>query len=219
MINKKLVLLLSLFLLPQLTQATSAKTQPQPRHPLYIGAMGGYGSTTWQGLVPSSDNSNDAIMMSTPVEVSEGGGVWGLFAGYELIPAFAVEASYMHYPDATVSFSPESMFSFDHNKLTDFSTQTETVSLMGKVMFYIPKTTTKLYSSTGIASLHRNDMLLNTWRVTPTFGAGLNRRFGEHVMAEIGANYTAGFGESQLNPTETYLPFLYSVTARLAYCF
>ena len=196
------------------------------RHPLYVGVSGGYGSTTWSGLVPLDlSDEEDPMRLSTPIGVSEGGGVWGFFAGYEFIPVFALEASYMRYPDATVTFDPLSNFNWDHGGsegllgLTEFVTQTETVSLMAKFMVFIPRTTIKAYSSIGAAALHRKDILTDGWIYTPTFGAGFNTDFTPHIMGEIGANFTAGYAEAQLDPTDVYFPFLYSVFVRLAYRF
>ena len=45
----------------------------QAKYPFYIGMLGGYGSTTWQGLVPKKANQNAAIIISTPKSVEEGG--------------------------------------------------------------------------------------------------------------------------------------------------
>src|SRR5262245_58450979 len=85
----------------------AAANRPNPfQHPFYVGVLGGYGSTTWDGLVPTEENQNIALSLSTPLMVREGGGVWGLFAGYEFIPFFAIETSYMHYPAATITFDP-----------------------------------------------------------------------------------------------------------------
>ena len=188
-------------------------------HPFYVGATGGYGSTTWAGLVPSEENQNLAISLSTPIKVNEGGGVWGFFGGYEWTPYFALEASYMRYPKATVTFDSVSLFSFSNDGLTHFATRTETVSAMGKVMLLVPNTELRVYSSLGVAGVHRDDMLASDWRPSPTFGVGFNYHLTEHLMGELGANYTAGYGESQLNPTEVYFPFLYAAFLRLAYCF
>ena len=188
-------------------------------HPLYLGIAGGYGSTTWEGLVPPKKNQNIAMSLSTPTEVSEGGGAWGFFGGYELNPYFALEAGYMRYPDAQVSFDPISIFSFMNDDLTEFSTHTETVSFMGKIMMFIPKSGVRAYSSFGAAGIHREDVLYDHWHLSPTFGIGLNYNFTPHVMGTLGANYTAGYGEAQLNPTDVYFPFLYSITLQLAYRF
>lgn len=188
-------------------------------HPFYVGALAGHGSTTWYGLVPSAENQNSALNMSTPIDVDEGGKVWGFFLGYELTPNFAVEGNYMHFPDATVVFDLMSLFSFDHNDETKLMTHSETYNVMGKLLIPISTTQFRVFSGAGVANLHRKDLLVDYWRITPTFALGLNYRAAEHVMAEINGNYTAGFGESQLNPSKTYFPFLYSVTLRLAYRF
>ncbi len=106
-----------------------------------------------------------------------------------------------------------------NNDQTDLFTKTESVSLMGKFMVFLPRTYVRAYSSVGIASVHREDILADRWKYTPTFGLGLNYHLTEHFMAELGINYTAGFGESNLNPTASYFPFLYSATLHLAYSF
>lgn len=196
-----------------------ATGQITSHHPFYIGVLGGYGSTTWEGLVPAKKSQNEAMMMSTPIRISEGGNIWGIVAGFEFIPFFAIEGNYTHYPDSTVHFDSMSIFSFKNDERSFFITKTETISLMGKVMMPVSDTHFKIFSSAGAARTHRNDMLLDNWRLTPTFGAGLNYRLSDRLMGELAGNYTAGFGESQLEPTNTYFPFLYSVSLRLAYFF
>lgn len=203
-----------------LTSATYALT-PTLAKPswFYIGGIGGYSSTTWGGLVPARENQNMALKLSTPTEVAEGGLVWGAFTGYEFSPHFAIEASYINYPNAKVTFDDSSLFSFTNDGQTTFMSHTQTLMLMAKLMLFIPHSTLRFYSSAGIANMHRDDLLVNDWRLTPTFAIGINQRKGEHLLWEINGNYTAGYGESQLNPTETYFPFLYSITLRIAYGF
>ncbi|OCH97411.1 outer membrane beta-barrel protein [Legionella jamestowniensis] len=213
---KKLVLWCLLFSYP-LSSLANTHEKISPSSHLYIGAMGGYGSTTWEGLVPTRENQNMALSMSTPVKVREGGGVWGAFTGYEFARYFALELSYLDYPDAEVSFDPMSLFSFLNGNRVSFKTKTETVDLKAKIMLQIPKTSIRAYSSVGIAGIHRNDILVNQWRATPAFGAGFNYQLTNHWMLELGGNYTAGYGEAQLTPSDSYFPFLYSVVLRLAY--
>ena len=196
-----------------------AGTEGKARHPLYAGLIGGYGSTTWQGLVPAEKDKNPAITMSTPKTVEEGGFAWGFLAGYEFSPYFALEANYMRYPDSTVYFDEYSIFSAFHDSSTSFKTKTDSISLIAKIMMTIPHSNFRIFSDAGVARLYRNDLLLDDSRITPTFGAGVNYNFTDHIMGEIAGNYTAGFGQSQLNPADGYFPFLYSVTARLAYRF
>ena len=185
------------------------------RYPIYAGIAGGFGSTTWQGLVPSVNNQNMALSISTPTSVQEGGVAWGLFAGYEFTPYFAIEANYMHYPDAKIVFDPDSLFSFDNDGHTLLITHTDTGSIMGKVMLIIPRTTLRLYSSAGVARIERTDEINRDWRLSPTFGVGVNYNFTPRIMGEFGSNYTAGYGVSELNPAKDFIPFLYSVFLRI----
>lgn len=219
MIIKKLAGSFLPFFLYSIACFSNGEKLPPFNQAIYIGLLGGYGSTTWEGLVPTKTNQNSALNLSTPIKVAEGGAIWGLFAGFEFTPAFALELSYMNFPNAKVSFDPMSLFSFENNDKLSFTTKTETLNLMAKVMLPILKTSFKFYSSAGAAEIHRYDLLANHWRLSPTFGVGINYRLGKHCMAEIGGNYTAGFGESQLSPTDSFFPFLYSITARLAYRF
>lgn len=189
------------------------------RYKSYIGILGGYGSTTWEGLVPLPEKQNMAMTISTPTSVNEGGGVWGLLAGYEVTPYFGLEVNYVHYPNATIYFDPESIFTFEHDGDTLFKTQTQVLSFSGRLMLEIPHTLMRGYSSVGLAMLQRKDIITNSWRATPTFGLGVNFNVTERIMAEIGGNYTAGYGESELNPAQDYIPFLYSTFLKLAYRF
>ncbi len=185
-------------------------------HPFYAGFMGGLGSTTWQGLVPSEENQNAAISVSTPISVKEGGWVWGALAGYELTPFFAIEANYLRFSDATVNFDQDSLYAFDHEGLTSLSTQTQTAAIFAKIMLVIPKTSIRLYSGAGVATVWRKDEINNDYRISPTFAVGGNINFSERIMGEIGTNYIAGYGESEINPVKDYIPFLYSFYIKLA---
>lgn len=192
-------------------------TVPPFQKAFYIGVNGGFGATTWDGLVPLQEKQNIALSISAPVKVYEGGGVYGAFAGYEFTPYFAIETSYRHYPSAKIIFDQFSLFAFDHEDRLSFDSRTYTVNLMAKVMLILPNTTARLFSSFGVAGVHRSDELIQQWQPSPTFGAGFNTYISQHLMAEFGFNYTAGYGESELNPAYSYIPFLYSVTLGLAY--
>jgi hypothetical protein len=186
------------------------------KYKFYFGGVGGAGSTTWGGLVPSEENKNNAMSVSTPISVKEGGGVWGVFAGYEITPFFAIEANYMRFPNALVIFDEDSLFAFEQNGLTQLNTETQTGSVMAKVMLIIPKTSMRIYSGAGVANVWRSDEINNGYRVSPTFAFGANINFNERVMFELGTNYTAGYGESEINPAKDFIPFVYSFFAKLA---
>lgn len=188
-------------------------------HPLYLGAVGGWGSTTWEGLVPRADKQNAAMSISTPVSVQEGGRVWGFSAGYELIPEFALEANYMVFPNAKINFDEYSLYTFEQG-IVSLNTKTQTVSLSAKIMFQIPDAPSiRLFSSAGVASVFRQDDINSCYRISPTFAFGLNRMLSDRILIEIGANYTAGYGESEINPVMDFVPFLYSGYGKLAIYF
>jgi len=218
MMQKKILPIIIFLFFTATVHANSETTLLFP-HPFYLGLTGGYGSTTWGGLVPSKNKQNNALNISTPTYVKEGGAIWGAFVGYEFIPFFAIEGAYTRYPDAKVSFDPMSLFTFEHDGLTSLTTKTETVSLMGKIMLVIPNTKIRAYSSVGGAEVHRSDQLNDHWQLSPTFGLGFTYNITDHIMTELGANYTSGAGESELNPAQDYVPFLYSVFFHLGYRF
>jgi hypothetical protein len=189
------------------------------RNPFYVGIEGGYGSTTWDALVPSARKASTALALSTPTNVSEGGAVWGAFAGWELIPQFAVELNYTRYPSAHIYFSKKSLFSFRNKGRTEFTSNTENYGAMAKFMIIIPRTTIRAFSAAGVAGVHRSDVLANRWRASPTFSFGFNYNLTPQWLTELGVNYTGGYGESELTPTDDYVPFLYSVYLRVGYRF
>lgn len=219
MLNKKIIVIIICVLafLYELPSYASELSDNKFRHPFYVGLEGGYGSTTWGHLTPL--NPDVATNLSTPTNVSEGGGVWGLFGGYEFLPQFALEANYMHYQAARLYFDPYSVFTNDYDGRTELTSRTESVSLMAKIMLIIPRSTIRAYSSVGVGVVHRYDAIKNIWRPNPAFGAGLNYNLTDHWMTEIGINYIAGYGEAELNPAKDFVPFVYSAFARLAYRF
>lgn len=196
-----------------------AAQPPTSYKPFYIGLHGGIGSTTWRGLVPSEKNINEALTTSTPILVEEGGPVYGVFGGYEFTPYFAIEANYRHYQSATVTFVELSFFAMDHDDRLHFNTRTESGSLMAKVMLTVPNSIVKVYSSFGLSVVHRADELTKQLQKSPSFGLGLNFNVSPRVLVDFGLNYTAGYGESELEPCKSYIPFLLSGGMGIAYRF
>lgn len=223
MFCKKLfaAILLGLSFFAVSAQADSTTSDEKFRYPLYIGISSGYGSTIWSGLVPPANKTSATLLLSAPVNVTEGGTIWGFFGGWEIIPPLAVEFSYTRYPLAKIYFTQKSLFTFQNKGRSSFSTMTESYNLVGKFMVIIPHSTVRIYSNAGVAAVHRHDLdtPVDHWRASPTFGVGLNYNFTARVMAELGANYTGGYGESELTPANDYIPFLYSVFLRVAYRF
>src|SRR3990167_10206170 len=125
---------------------TAVDTKDIFKYKFYAGGVGGSGYTTWSGLVPLVENQNNAMSLSTPIQVDEGGGVWGVFAGYEITPFFAIEANYMSFPDAFITFDEDSLFAFEQNGMTVLKSKTRTASAMAKIMLIIPKTSLRIFS-------------------------------------------------------------------------
>lgn len=190
-----------------------------PLQGLYVALLGGAGSTTWDGLVPAVDKQNDALMMSTPQRVMEGGFVWGVLAGYEFTPFFALEMDFRKYPKASIFFAEDSLFTFDHDGEQSFISRTESMGLMAKIMLVVPRTNLRVYSSAGFANVHREDNLCHETLFSPAFGVGALTDLNEHLFAQLGFHYVAGYGESDLNPSEVYIPFLYSGFISLGFRF
>lgn len=196
----------------------SSFAQNTYHNPFYIGITGGYGTTTWANLVPKELNA--AMSLSTPTGVSEGGTIWGVYGGYEILPCFAFEGSYMRYPTAHLYFDEMSLFSFYHDGRNELTTRTESISIVGKIMMSIPCIwKLRAYSDFGAAEVHRYDPIVDRWRLSPTFGAGLNYTLNPNTIIELGTEYVAGYGQSELDPADHFIPFLYSGFLRLAYHF
>ncbi|WP_367606175.1 outer membrane beta-barrel protein [Legionella sp. W05-934-2] len=213
---QKLVFILLIFLgIQGPINAKDARTSEN--HRFYFGVLGGAGSTTWRGLVPNLENQNMALSISTPIEAKEGGAVWGGFVDYELSPYFAMEANYIRFPNATVTFDPWSLFAFNNHGQTQLTTKTDTLSVLAKVMMKIANSNWRLYSGAGVSRLHRRDFVVDKSSYSPTFIVGMNTPIHPHFLAEISGQYTAGYGESNLNPSDTYMPFLYAIMVKLAY--
>lgn len=212
------ILLWLVFMWPMLGYSGDMGFNPYA-HRLYAGVNVGYGSTTWQGLVPNIENQNIALSISTPTHVTEGGVTIGGALGFEFSRFFALEANYLAYPSARIFFDENSLFAFETDGRTQLYTQTEAVFLIGKFLVPIPNTVVRAYSGFGFGGIHRNDEINNIWIVTPAFAAGLNVSVTDHIMGEIAANYMAGYGESELNPVQDFIPFLYAIYFKLAYRF
>ena len=86
-------------------------------------------------------------------------------------------------------------------------------------MLTIPETPFRVYSAAGIARVMRKDELLKKTQTSPSVSVGLTYNMTKHLMTEFALNYTAGYGEAELNTCNSYIPFLYSGTFGLAYRF
>ena len=86
-------------------------------------------------------------------------------------------------------------------------------------MVQVARTGIRGFANAGGALVHRQDALVDVGHICPTFGIGLNYVFVQRILFEVGFQYYAGFGKAVLTPVINYIPFLYSVTAKVAYRF
>jgi hypothetical protein len=220
--NKLLCCCLLAFFFPSVSfsaiSLSTASVGNHTQYPFYAGLTIGYGTTTWGELVAPVDETM-MMLLSTPTKVDEGGTIGGAFIGYELFPSFDIELSYMHYANARIFVDPMSLITYDYGVIDSFVSRTNNYSLVGKFLVPIPHSKARIFSSIGPAVTHRQDVVYDHWRLTAAFNVGFDIDISERLMMEIGGNYTAGTGKSEIDPIVDYIPFLYSGYGRLAWRF
>ncbi|MBA2648656.1 MAG: porin family protein [Legionella sp.] len=212
MLKNKIIL--ALLILFETSGLHAIELQPA----FYGGFQSGYGSTTWRGLVPPDVKQNEAILISTPKATNEGGIAYGFFGGYEFSTHFAVEGFYLRYPKADIYFIKDSIFAYEHDRCS-FNSFSTAIGLLAKLMLPLPNTPFRLFSTVGFAHNQRKDEIYEEALFSPSFGAGIVFNMTTHLMAQLGFNYIAGYGESELSPINSFIPFLYSGTLGFAYRF
>lgn len=207
------------FFCGQLCWSNIDNTTSRSLHSWTVGVSGGYGSTTWQGLVPTAANQSEALSLLTPIKATEGGAVWGAFIDYECSTYFGLEANYMQYPTATIHFDKNSLFTFEHDEQESFQSNTRTAFAVAKIMMPFPKTQLRLFSGAGIAGVYRNDIINTQTIASPVFTVGFRNLFSERILIELAGHYIAGQGEAELEPSQDYMPFLYAIYLKIGYRF
>lgn len=139
--------------------------------------------------------------------------VYGLLAGVEVNPQFAVEFNYSHFPDSFITLDPFSTYW----PLTQFVSKTHLFALIAKFMVPIAKTNVRAFASAGAGVTYRCDVLASKAHVGPSFGFGFNYLVNPHSMAELAFQYDAGFARSEVKTLNDFIPFLYSVDVKLIY--
>lgn len=193
------------------TAALAVVNRSYPFHypHLYAGLSIGYGETTWHEL------ATDDILaqFSAPKSAHDFGTLWGGFIGYQFGRSFALEATYMRYPNTRIVLDD---FSF-YYPLIEFTTRTQAYSLIGKFMIPLANSRFSVFLDAGVGFTHRNDVLAKVTRVSPTFGLGFMANVSRHVITELGFEYYAGYGKSEHIPVKDYVPFLFAVYVRIGY--
>ena len=195
-----------------------------PSRTAYIGVNLGGGSTEWKYLVDTTDLPG-ASTGSVPVDVNEGGPSWGVVFGYDVNKNFAIELQYMRFADSNITFDE---LGYDTYGYYNFISRTDAYSLSGKFLVPVGTVPTRLrvFAAVGAGMVERHDaVLLNTMTarmlscITPYLSAGANYSFTRHWMLESGFQYYTGFGVSEVNPVNDFIPFAWDAYARVAYQF
>lgn len=219
----KRIFLVLLFLMLCQTQAVSKNPYLArwKSRSFYFGPILGYGSTDWNMLVANCEPQDvfcqDNIKLSAPLGAGDSGWVWGTTLGYEVKPFWALESMFMRFPNTTVLFNGGYNFYLDRYNLTTMRSTTWAMMTVAKFMTQIAQTGWRGFANAGIDFTFRNDALSNTMRINPTFGVGMNYVLPHNIMLELAFQYVSGYGEANEVPVTKYMPFLYTVHAKLLY--
>tara|TARA_R110000868_G_scaffold410505_1_gene698745 strand:- start:32846 stop:33610 length:765 start_codon:yes stop_codon:yes gene_type:complete len=201
----------------------------------YVGFGMGYGDTDWSQLV--NKTNNPIVQIAAPSSASSGGMTAEAFFGYRLSSYFALEARFVHYPQATVHFNhiyesqlepylPPLPFPLPHNLIPspyhtyDFSTDTADYALVAK--FFVPlsrKHHVDMFADFGVNYTTRQDVVTTQGVYSPTFGAGADWRFAPRFVTSFEFEYAPGTGVTSETPAAQYMPFIFNLSFRLAYLF
>ncbi|OGO94472.1 MAG: hypothetical protein A3F10_02925 [Coxiella sp. RIFCSPHIGHO2_12_FULL_42_15] len=190
------------------------------RRPFYIGPLLGYGSTDWSMLVANCNQDPvcaSGITMSAPLGAGDSGWVWGGTIGYEVKPFWALESMFMRFPSTTVLFQGGYNYYTQYYNLTTLRSTTWAFMGVAKFMTQIAHTGWRGFANAGIDFTFRDDVLNESMRINPTFGVGINYVLPHNIMFELAFQYVSGYGEANIVPAATYMPFLYTVHAKLMY--
>lgn len=190
----------------------TAKLDVAEKYPMYVGPIFGYGTTTWRQIVGRDDLSR----LSTPVNVEEGGFTYGLLIGYNLSTWFALEASYVRIPTATIYLDPESS---DDYPIKQFNNRTNLYTIVGKFIVPISDTNVGAFADAGMGIVQRSDFYANVSRITGAFGFGFMVNPVQHLLVQVGFRLYMGYGRSEALPVKDFVPFVYTVHMAVAYRF
>lgn len=188
--------------------------------PFYFGVSGGYGNTDWSKITTTPGS---LAAPSAPIGATSGGFAYGLFAGYQFSKHFMIEGNYTRYPQTTVNFDPGNLYALD-----SLVTNTDTYSLLGKILVPFGFTKVYVYADAGVTIVHRSDSKLhasagltpsvgkvNKYKAGPSFGFGLAMNVTPRIFSEVGFQYTTGYDKADAKPAVDYIPFVYSIMFNL----
>ena len=231
--SKGMLLFLSFFIMSFFSVGVMADDNPVasifPSRDLYVGFNLGGGSTEWKYLVDTKDSGGpESTLGATPDSVTEGGPSWGVVIGYLVGKNFAIELQYIDFANSTIVFGNYGVY----QQLTDCTTpsdsstgtckmvsKTDAYSLSGKFLVQVGKTHMRAFAAVGGGLVQRTDVINHVSAIAPYMSAGLDYNFNRHWILESGFQYYTGFGASEVDPVDDFIPFAWDAYARLAYQF
>lgn len=210
-----------------------------PTKTVYFGVNLGGGTTEWSYLVDTTDA--DQVGGNTPVHVTEGGPSWGVALGYDVSKNFDIELQYMQFANSNIDLGENSQYTDQNgNSITNIVSKTQAYSLSGKFLAQVGHTHLRAFASVGAGVVVRSDPLVgyhftpsdnpplygssnytgknsDVTCVTPYLSSGLVYSFTRHWMLESGFQYYTGFGQSNVYPVGTFIPFAWDAYGRLSY--
>lgn len=192
-------------------------------HPLYAGISAGYGVADWNSLANHDSNPDNAssVLEGVPDKAADRGLDYGAFIGYTFTPNYALELSYRKFKTVQIYFTEDSTYTppASPNSYPDIRSTTFNFSLVNKIMLPLPDNFS-LFSGLGPSLTYQsNPISKRTQQAGATFAVGANYEITEHFMATLEGDYTTGWGKSEEQPVNHYVPFLYSGDFKLAYRF
>lgn len=190
-------------------------------HPFYLGGGIGYGNTDWTEITTTPGIQNDTTV-SAPISATGSGVAYDAYMGYQFSPHFTVETVYTRYPTTRVGFQP----SVNTYGITTLKTDTDSYSLLGKILVPFGFTGVSVYADAGATMIHRKDENItpdtspgsivtfhkvNRYKLGPSFGFGVATNVTQRLFAEGSFQYTTGYGKADITPAEDYVPFVYSI--------
>jgi hypothetical protein len=208
------ILLLSIALI----SSCAADEQNFSNHFFYAGGMFGNANENWSDVV-----STDPLTQKTNPLSADGNGIlFGLDAGYQFSPHFAIEGEMISLPSTKLVFyqkldpykTPDNMYNVG---VVNASMVFAAVEF--KVIAPLPNSKFSLFVDAGPGYVYMDYPITNIGIIVPTFGGGLLYRINDHWQAEGAFQYAPGTGKSVGDPMYFFVPETYAGTFKLDYIF
>ena len=192
----------------------NAYTFPAIHQQWYLGTLAGFGTTNWSKIT----TTDITLQNSLPSHAKDTGLTWGILIGDNINQHYGIEFRYQHYKNSAISFADYNEYApppYANNAFTMIS-KSYNIALLGKLQAQ-PKSYLNIYSLIGLSYTHRSDRLANIGGLGGFFGAGFTFSICKQWALGPEFDFVTGNEKVTLYPSETYLPFLTSLSVKLIY--